>query len=694
MTKTKSVDIEIVSSKAFARPIRGPICWCPSTYMFLAPLSNGSLTVYRSNGQVVWTRFGRPNASVVHVEWKPNGSLVAVVFSDGFLQYFLATNGRLMYTSTSPHGRVHSIHWGGLHASVVEQKLRAATKHLSVETRSVLLEPDLILKQMPRPSSLSVLPSDVGNDFWKLGLVDEDINTKDLSISAIIYDRGVEFCLCGILPLPLIQFDNELQDNNSVHITFSTDLTRCLATQKNSSSTASESIGISEFSLEKLLDLSSKDIVMTVAQIKAHLEYNTTVIKQTCDDINAADKAMRTFLEKSNVPVDEFRAHLFDFLIVGGHPKSEVANWMEVAHEKGFKTWLDKVNKSYDSAKRNLLASVIPACERLCVLMSKLRGKLIFDRDMCLIDFESEQFLDAAIKKVGEIHKLADRALWGINADSMYFKGFSKWIGKCFETALSRPLMPRNQPGSLKKETLDAVKTLDVCEYLTNYLLQSRVNAILGLPDAKLEENQDSNLTQVIDETSKVFQNVYADVQNIFAQRIERVRVANIALEHPAQDLDVAPAQASDGFNILATLKAPDDQCVVTLINVDGRGNLGAGRLNYPAGTKSAKLINNGLAAILRSSTVSNGRPASNATATLETFELTKLKLHTVAPGANVEQSFWKDLPPTLGGIVDISQDIEQSAGSIAISGAIQDQYYGCLVSSDLQKFTVWTVAQ
>lgn len=686
--------------------------------MFIVPLNNGSLSVFRSNGQVVWEHFPRgAPPSVADVAWKPNGSMVAVVFSNGSLQYFSADTHQHIYTNSNrvvnvgagdanqTHtSSVQGIEWRGLDATTMKKKLFEQTKQFSVEIRSAVIDHMEPLKQMPCPTHIpnGTPASEIGPNFWRASLVEDDTFSEikqrnlekddEFDVSAIIYDTGVELCISGIFPLPLLRWEDltsstvwQNQDKIKKMVTFSTDLSHCLISQFSPTA-----FSLHTFDLHELISPSVRELIMLAIQTKSALDYASTMVKKVCTNIETVDQAMRSFFGKSNLPVDEFIQTLFDYLI-RNTTEPPVLEWIKNAHEKGFKIWFEKVGSCYDKSKQAVLTSIIPVCERLCVLMSKIRGRLTYDRDMGRTCFTSLPSLNKAIDAVSRMLLLADRALWAINKENIQFKGFSKWIGKCFEVALSRPIMPRNQ------ETVDTVKTLNVCDYLTNYLLHGHIEEILGAKTSSnsLDQNQET-LVSLMDQIPRLFDAVYCDIQEMLGQKIQPTKSVETVMTGTGSivDFDIKGSTKNGNEFNLAVLQhqqgsssSEDDTSILQLITMNPVHGARGGSLLVPPHTKCAKLLDEPRAVTLRPKL--SGKPNSPAIVdVINTSLVCKNPITDKDPSLASPQ---KDMQTST--ISMESRELDVSAGSLYVSSDIEGHYYSCVLSANSHKFAVWRIS-
>lgn len=122
----------------------------------------------------------------------------------------------------------------------------------------------------------------------------------------------------------------------------------------------------------------------------------------------------------------------------------------------------------YDAVKKVLFENLIPGCERLVVLLSRLRGLANWKERGEPLGLVPDRFNDA-INQATSIIKQAHTLLNKISEESYYFKSFSAWLEVVYGEIPDAPPVT----GKPLHDDPSSVKTLDVARFITDYLSKS-----------------------------------------------------------------------------------------------------------------------------------------------------------------------------------------------------------------------------
>lgn len=198
--------------------------------------------------------------------------------------------------------------------------------------------------------------------------------------------------------------------------------------------------------------------------------------------------------------------------LLSGIANHAIEYWLkELLREKGIKKWRKACFASYDNVRKILFENLLPACERILVLLTEMSGLSKWvDRGVPLgLDTE---LLQSCIDSVVSMSEMANNLIWSLNSQFQLFRFFSAWIEILYEEVTGIPLKDPIAEASGPKYTV----TSRVVEYITKHIGSS-----MNLPgelDLTQHSSSFSSICSKLDESlnlvfdrikSKMISNVY-----------------------------------------------------------------------------------------------------------------------------------------------------------------------------------------
>lgn len=238
------------------------------------------------------------------------------------------------------------------------------------------------------------------------------------------------------------------------------------------------------------------DVTVTPAQVMATLEYIKDSLNNTRLEMNnmvsanshffaslnetinesehnegatSTEKGLSNYLKSNNLSEegeDKATAEslLLDSLLTGSVDPA-VENWIQdYLRERGIKKWRKQCFYSYDHIRRTLFDYLLPACERLILFLTELRGLGKWKERGPALGIDADQ-LDVCITQVAAFTKMANDLIWSLNRQFGLFRYFCTWIEILFEEITGVPFKDQATDG-IGKFTV----TSKVVEYITEHI--------------------------------------------------------------------------------------------------------------------------------------------------------------------------------------------------------------------------------
>ncbi|KAF8476183.1 anaphase-promoting complex, cyclosome, subunit 4-domain-containing protein [Kalaharituber pfeilii] len=469
---------------------RGLAAWSPQHDLLCFVTTNENVLLYRMNGQRVWgiaqrkDRSGR-EARVEMLQWRPDGKVIALGYSDGVTRICDVNNGKavlMMTADSTSFGKISCIGWVDNRGAPKSTQACYGMKPASSEKipKGIL---DLEINQMlPR---LSVLPSGTGPDslFSSKITLDSMINTvkgtdSDILDVLLIGDINgkilvniFESFVVGTLNLPTLCPQLGNQCNLIQHTSPPSLATHALliSSPKRLYFTTLDLLFTSQFGQYL------HQLAFTSTKLQALLKY----IKETVNALNSEWKTMNDLASKYVSLVDEalqesgssgggVSLEFFELLITGVG-SAGLKEWLvDVLTERGQKRWEKTSLNGYETLRRLVHENLLPTCERLTILLSRLRGLARWKERGSPLGLEPEDFT-RCIDAVSGLTIFAHSFLAELNHELELYRAFSSWLKNVLDemsSVININDMPPEDP---------QIDTLKVAEYIRNHLLSSHL---------------------------------------------------------------------------------------------------------------------------------------------------------------------------------------------------------------------------
>ncbi|KAL8718728.1 MAG: hypothetical protein Q9225_004169 [Loekoesia sp. 1 TL-2023] len=166
-------------------------------------------------------------------------------------------------------------------------------------------------------------------------------------------------------------------------------------------------------------------------------------------------------------------------LVVTGHCFPEVKEWLvDELGERGHKRWDKAVNTSYENIRRLTHESLLPALDRLGILISRLRGLSRFQHPDFLLGLSTLE-LDNMLDSTNCLQLLSYRLLKCVVSELNQFGAFSTWLRHEIEKQAADPASATAQEIAEKDMGFDHAVIL---AYIQGAMTQSQMLMYLGDP--------------------------------------------------------------------------------------------------------------------------------------------------------------------------------------------------------------------
>lgn len=456
------------------------LTWCPVMQVIaVSPIETGAVWVYRLSGERVWTANTKKKCKVVQMTWRYDGKLLGIIYEDGSSQILNGSNGKLVSSTAEQdeQKKLTAIKWA--------QDKSSNTHQLDELLPNNLFGLD-IMKNLPK---LPSLPSTTFQAFSKVTL-DETAETTDMLITGTKSGQ-IELTLYGVFSIGSVQISNNNNDK-VMDIVSTGDLSHLLAIvcDDKTQHLIKVNVGfIKKFGLTYLPEVS-----LTPAKVYALVDY----IQEAVNVIHKEGETLRNQAKKSlgllNENAELVKSALYDTLLTGNPPKA-IEKWL--AHElgdRGLKRWSKTAIGCYDIIKKVVFENLIPGCERLVILLTRLRGLSKWQERGEPLGLIPERF-DKAVNQASAIITQAHLLLKRSGKEHFYFKAFAAWLEVLYENI---PDAPPPASGKSLFDDPSHVKTLDVASFITTYLDDEGNNTLIG-EDNDLSRKGTQNLRELCD---------------------------------------------------------------------------------------------------------------------------------------------------------------------------------------------------
>ncbi|KAI4233175.1 MAG: hypothetical protein LQ349_004577 [Xanthoria aureola] len=439
------------------------LSYCPAMDLLALAAQDERVHVFRLNGQRVFGVSTKEAVGrVTYLQWNPNGQALAVAFGDSVC-VASANSGKIMYQKDYPtpsKAPICCLGWASNFTDVMAIRKRVANLQGTAVLDDLMSSVDEPLNPqhaLDLPIELAFV--DVASTLPKLATLpvagsQADVFSSRVSLDALFKsspigssDRADVLIIGhedGTIHLSMSEDfsigkfrlqDAELSLSNSkpfLHCSHLLSTTHALLCSKMS--TGVQEIQLVPFDL-RLVSIAGRQLSLLASKI-TELHSLHRYLRQIQDQLSIEirtsqdlpSRFMRnineTLLEKSDCTWVDAAYHL----AATGHCYPEVKEWLvDGLGERGHKRWDKAVNVGYENVRRLTHESLLPALDRLRVLLSRLRGLSRFhssDFSLGLSRLEIDNMLDS----VNCFQLLAHQLLKCAVAELQQFAAFSTWL--------------------------------------------------------------------------------------------------------------------------------------------------------------------------------------------------------------------------------------------------------------------------
>ncbi|KKA30088.1 hypothetical protein TD95_004569 [Thielaviopsis punctulata] len=515
-----------------------------------------NVIVFRPNGEQVGRiqQSARSSSVVTATRWKPNGQFIAVAWKDGFVRLMAVE------TSKSAHNirvvppdcaaEIQFLAWTTTQISVEGGIIRPSSKispkknmEGNLPREITFLETDVSLPKLsPLPLASAgsgedslVFTQRSGMDFMfqpfkpsdaeaisvmLSGLSNGQVHISihdSLSIGSLAYPstessikkRLVHHSAHSSLSTHMLYFKDGTGDNTAVEMV-PLDLQFIVSSPVNLSLMASKLT-----TLHKLLRYVRQAILHIQVEFKNSREIQARFLKS----------AIATFKEDDGMQQDITTA-LYHSMTTGNvYPK--LKEWLtETLGERGLKRWIKAATGGLDGIRNLTQIYLIPALERIVIILSRLKGLALFHHgrhDIGLNPLEIQRLVDT----VGCLMLVANRILMFSMEEAACFAQFMSWLHITLEHLNNQSLADEI---SEKQVHLDYSKVLlYIVEYLHESSNRHYIHSDTG--DGSLDELLQKRAGKdgsMMDALTDIIEKVHDDNEQVSAEEAKLVQLGHL----------------------------------------------------------------------------------------------------------------------------------------------------------------------
>ena len=500
--------------------------------------TSGDIVIYRINGQTAFTIKGRPDeAEVAAMKWKPDGSLLAVCWTDGMCGVYSGEHGKLLsqtsalpkrgaedwkldlspdfgvdgddeelgeeervvvaigWTSYGPVPKVDEddLGYGELTETADEVFAtlesneagtqsggKTASKTVLKELAASITTQD-VTKVLPQ---LSAIPSHGarhgpdGSKFASQTGVDDvfDIHKRQSeTVDSLI--TATKSGHTNILLDESVQIGNFEQGAKPL---LHTSHPECSSEAILSDSSEDGTLSLNYIDLP--LDTLGSPLLHVIATNTKRIQHLMAYISQTIrciqHDFNTGlqfpTRLMNNISEElSEKEEGSLVMNLYQLAMTGTFTPTMLEWLTDIVKEPNHKRWDLSVSTMYSSIRDHLFINLLPALDRLSIAASTLRGHAMLHEGTSKFDVPSELF-GGIIEQADSLRLVAQKMLQVIMTEFRQFRAFSKWIKIIIEIGVAGP----GTKGAIEAEERE-VPNLDyglLLEYIQQTLSESNLS--------------------------------------------------------------------------------------------------------------------------------------------------------------------------------------------------------------------------
>ncbi|KAK9480633.1 anaphase-promoting complex, cyclosome, subunit 4-domain-containing protein [Lipomyces japonicus] len=508
-----SGSFKVLAEKTLPSPVRPELfSWCPSMDLLTFSPDQLSIWLYRMSGQLVWKlNLKVASAGISRITWKPDGKMLALACDDGIIRVCDVNNGRIVH-QISTETSVSCLNW------VVRDK--AAAKDRERLTFEGLLNMD-VSSSLPR---LSPIPTNNASDsiFASKAVLDSMINTSFNLDEAGFASMDV-----------LITGDSTSQLLFNIFGYF----------QISSNNLPSEFAGLTPINHVSTADLSfhsfvglspANDLVLIPLRVHFIRRFGNdlTLVSSAsknlqalglyiADMLNAIESEWKAFVKATGTMFamladyikktgSDARPELRLFeLLMTGQPDDAVKQWLATRISDRVIRALKKASMNvYENMRRLLNESLIPACERAVIIISRLRGLARWQERGAYLGLNAvtlSKMLNDVTLIMSESHKM----VWDLNKEYEHHLQFVSWLKFAHEEVTDAEPPKEDDPGTVN------IETRKVATFLTKYHGRPTIDRFFS---TKSLDHNGENIDSGHEEGQSGLKLIFASFQSEFKQ--------------------------------------------------------------------------------------------------------------------------------------------------------------------------------
>lgn len=626
--------LPLFTAKTSSSPINAELAVFCSPHDLIAIVSaDQDVVVYRLNGQIAFTvKCKEPGElNVTAVAWKPDGSLLAIGWSDGSFGVHEGGTGRVVSegrigggSNTEEKWRLDlEPGWGGdddeegrvgvagfgwerhqvghgkntpgdlLGDEGWDDEDDGGTAERLADLPRAIATLD-IAKVLPR---LSFIPSHglragpEGNRFGTQAATDGVFGTKREDVAdavdvllvyteagdvRVLLDEAVPIGNLSVASKPLRHASH---GHGSTHalISQSTDETLQLHFQ---------ALPLSNLG-GPLLHVVARD----TKRITTTLAYVTQTIRCITHDYSTGlqfptrliNSINLTFCEAS--PPEGNLVYNFSHLAMTGHFTPNMLEWLtDIVKEPNHKRWDQAIGNMYAHIQSHLFINLLPALDRMSVAVCSLRGHAILQKDTTTFDV-TPQLLSNILEGIDALRLVANKALVVCVHEWQLFRAFSKWLRVMIDIGIAGP--GTKTTFELEEKEAASIDYSLVLQYIKDIMMGSQLAVYVTRLDEmkgafgredffehavirpQSYENTKDALTRIAEKKASVADLPLLNLQAITVSLTGRVRVAMDRIAH-WQSKTLPPLETP--YNCLDLLPADSSICDMRMLTPGANG--------------------------------------------------------------------------------------------------------------------------
>ncbi|KAK9322186.1 anaphase-promoting complex, cyclosome, subunit 4-domain-containing protein [Lipomyces orientalis] len=552
----------ILSEKTLQGPAQVDLfTWCPRMDLLTFSPDPASIWLYRMSGQLVWKMSLKDSKTAISaLAWRPDGKMLALGCSDGMIRVCDVNNGRIVH-QIATRSSISCVNWVAEDNSSIQSRNSAPFDNI--------LNID-ITANLPK---LSALPTAFAPDsiFASKVVLDSMINSSFMSEESSMIDilvngerdNRIFFNIFGHFSIANIACPSPLEKLTPLCHASSPDL--------------SFHAFIAESQDHALFMLPLRvHFIRRFGNDLAHISSASTKVQALLiyiSDVMGAVAAEWKNMESSLVrPMKSLEAtlvtekdsdvvlSLLETLILG-IPTDAIKTWItNYLSDRAVRSWRKASSSAYENIRKLLLENLIPACERVVVLITRVRGLARWRERGVHLGLNPDSYthiVDALTLIMGKAHRL----IWDLNKEYDHFKPFIQWIKFILDDVTNH--------NATAEDPDSPIETAKVATYITDYLNNSTMaNYFSG-------DISSTNLNDLVVNLKELCENAFRESSESMKNHVvfgSPLRLAdNVAIKELCMSSRVIQ-RGSESFMYTALSLTANADCV-SVICLDLSGN-------------------------------------------------------------------------------------------------------------------------